>query len=66
MTPGIALVIIPGMQEFSSHTRSKLLRVLVRARLRAAIHREHGEGSQQKGGWHNSVWHLVRISLTID
>jgi hypothetical protein len=54
------------VQKFSSHTRSKLLRVLVRARLRAAVHREHGEGSQQKGDWRNSVWHLFRISLTID
>jgi len=29
MTPRVTLVIIPGMQKFSSHTRSKLLCMLV-------------------------------------
>jgi histidinol-phosphate aminotransferase len=27
---------------------------------------ERSHGSQQKRNWHNSVWHLFRISLTID
>jgi len=52
--------------EFSSHTISKLPRVLVLARLGTAVRCERGKGSQQKGGGHNSVWHLIRISLTID
>ena len=66
MTPRIALVIIPGMQKFSSYTRSELPRVLVLTRLGASVRCKRGERSQQKRSYRNSVWHSVRISLTID
>jgi hypothetical protein len=66
VTPGITLVIIPGVQKFSAHTCSELPRVFVLARFGAAEHCECSQDSEQKHDWRNSVWHLVGISLTID
>jgi len=66
MAPRIALVIIPRMQKFSSHTCSELVRALVLRRFGASVRNERREDSQQKRSWRNSVWHSARISLTIE
>jgi hypothetical protein len=54
------------MQKFSSHMCSEFLRILVLPRFVASLRCERDYSSQQNGGWCNSVWHLVQISLTID
>jgi hypothetical protein len=54
------------VQKFRLNTGSELPRALILSRLRAAVHRQRGGGSEQKGNSRSSIWHLVRISLTID
>src|SRR5437773_393626 len=66
MAPRIALVIIPSMQKFSSHTCSKLPVALVLTCFGASVRHERREDCQQKRSWRNSVWHSVQISLTIE
>jgi histidinol-phosphate aminotransferase len=66
VAPRIALVIIPSVQKFSSHTCSKGLRVLLLTGFAAPVCCECDEDCQQKRSWRNSVWHSVEISLTIE